>query len=298
MEVRERILEANGLRFSALEAGDGPTILCLHGFPDTRHTFRPLIHALAPMGYRVVAPQLRGYEASSLPPDGALSIRDLVEDVAGWIDALEVEKVHLVGHDWGAIIGYAAATALPHRLHTLTTISVPHLRHFRQRIWRYPGQWRRSWYLLFFQLRLLPEALIKAHDFALLRRLIATWSPGWGPPPEWFAPLRAAFSNPRVLRAALGYYRRLFDWRSEQGRASVALSTAPIEVPTLVMMGARDGCMSADLAWNMMEDADFPKGLTRETVPDAGHFLPMEAPKRVADHIHAFHHRVMSARDA
>lgn len=119
-------LHANGLRFTALTQGKGTVVLCLHGFPDNRRSFRFQLPALAEAGFRAVAPTLRGYEPSAQPADADYHIVRMAEDVVGWIDDLDQERVHLVGHDWGAVIGYAAAALAPKRLHSLTTLAIPH----------------------------------------------------------------------------------------------------------------------------------------------------------------------------
>jgi len=103
--VQQITLESEGLRFSALAAGKGPLILCLHGFPDNYHSYDQQIPALVDAGFRVVVPMLRGYEPQSQPPDGDYHLNKMVKDVLGWIDQLGAEKAHLVGHDWGAVIG-------------------------------------------------------------------------------------------------------------------------------------------------------------------------------------------------
>ena len=243
-----------------------------------------MIQPLAEAGFRVVAPQIRGYQATSQPANRRYYMSDLAGDVAGWMDELGAPTAHIIGHDWGAAIGYAAAAAWPRRITSLTTLAVPHLRHFRQRLWRHPKQLGRSWYMLFFQLPWLPERAIRAHRWKLLRRLISTWSPGWNPPDDWWKELVSSFEEPGVLPGALGYYRRIFDWLSRPGRQSVDLLTKRLTCPVHLLMGANDGCMSASLSESMMDAEDFTGGLTRTVVPDTGHFLHLEAPETVLDH--------------
>ena len=120
-------LKANGLEFHAFERGSGPIVLCLHGFPDHARSYRHQLGPIADAGYRAIAPTLRGYEPRSQPKDGAYQMSCLAEDVVGWIDDLGEDKVHLVGHDWGAVVGYAAAALAPERFHSLTTIAIPHV---------------------------------------------------------------------------------------------------------------------------------------------------------------------------
>jgi pimeloyl-ACP methyl ester carboxylesterase len=170
-------LRANGLCFSAQSQGDGPLVLCLHGFPDNCGSFRRQLPALADAGFRAVAPALRGYERSSQPSDGDYHIVRMAEDVVGWIDDLDQERVHLVGHDWGAVIGYAVAALAPERLFSLTTLAMPHpVRLQREVIRKLPGQLWNSWYMLFFQLRGIADLVVEARDWAFIEKL---WrSPG------------------------------------------------------------------------------------------------------------------------
>tara|TARA_B100000674_G_scaffold480952_1_gene481137 strand:+ start:158 stop:1039 length:882 start_codon:yes stop_codon:yes gene_type:complete len=286
--IRERILRTSGLTFTAIEAGEGPTILCLHGFPDTRHTYEGVARRWAEAGYRVVAPQLRGYEHSSDPGNGDFYLETLATDVIGWIEELGDQKVHLVGHDWGAPIAYAAAALAPARISTVTAMSVPHLRHFRERIWRTPSQFKRSWYMAFFQLRGIAERTILSDRVDFIRRLMGTWSPNQPPPETWFEQIDEVFSDPILTKNTLGYYRCAFDWRQGPGRRSLELARRRPSVPVLSLVGAHDGCMAPEVFEGVMEPSDFQEGLTHRRIPGAGHFLHLDQPEIVAGTILEF----------
>ena len=275
------ILEANGLRFSARSEGTGTVVLCLHGFPDHAGSFRFQARALAEAGYRAVLPTLRGYEPSSIPPDGDLHIVRMAEDVIGWIDDLGAERVHLVGHDWGAVIAYAAAALAPERFHSLTTLAIPHPGRLQAGIRKVPSQLRNSWYMMFFQLRGLSDWVVERNDWAFIERLWRDWSPGWTLPAEELAEVKRTLAQPGVKRAALGYYRAMADRRSEAGRRTLELLERRIEVPTLALTGAKDGCMDSRLHDLVMHEEDFPAGLVVRRFDDAGHFLHQEAPEAV-----------------
>ena len=123
--ARVRLLTVGPLVFTALEAGTGPLVLLIHGFPDGPETYSHQLTALAEAGFHAVAVTLRGYEDSSRPSDASYRIVDLAADVAGWMNALGETQAHLVGHDWGATIACAAAVSSPERVKTLTMIAVP-----------------------------------------------------------------------------------------------------------------------------------------------------------------------------
>jgi len=273
-------LQASGLRFSALAQGDGPVVLCLHGFPDNRRSFRQQLPALAGAGFRALAPTLRGYEPSSQPPDGDYHIVRMAEDVVGWIDDLDQERVHLVGHDWGAVIGYAAAALAPERLLSLTTLAIPHPGRLQQGIRKLPSQLWNSWYMLFFQLRGIADRVVEARDWAFIEKLWRDWSPGWELPPEELASVKETLAQPGVKRAALGYYRAMFDF-SPAAKQTTRLLESQIGVPTLALTGALDGCMDTRLHDLALPEEDFPAGLRVVRIEGAGHFLHQEKPEAV-----------------
>jgi pimeloyl-ACP methyl ester carboxylesterase len=275
-------LRANSLRFSALAQGDGPVVLCLHGFPDNRRSFRHQLPALAGAGFRAVAPTLRGYEPSSQPPDGDYHIVRMAEDVVGWIDDLDQERVHLVGHDWGAVIGYAAAALAPERLFSLTTLAIPHPgRLQRDGIRKLPSQLWKSWYMLFFQLRGIADRLVQARDWAFIEKLWRDWSPGWELPAEELVSVKETLAQPGVKSAALGYYRAAFDFRSPAAKQTTRLFESQIGVRTLALTGALDGCMDTRLHDLALQQEDFPAGLGVVRIEGAGHFLHQEKPQEV-----------------
>ena len=201
------VIPANGVDFAYLEIGQGPLVLCLHGFPDTAWSFVPLLEHLAAAGYRAVAPFMRGYPPSGLAPDGDYRVITLGRDALSLIEALGAPRAVLVGHDWGAVATYIAAALTPERVERIVTAAVPHLRRFL--LWPNLRQLRRSRYMGFFQLPGVPERRIVADDFRWLRALIREWSPGWNFSEEDFGRLKAVFSNSTRLSVALAYYRAM-----------------------------------------------------------------------------------------
>ena len=269
-----------GLAFSAQAHGTGPVVLLLHGFPDTPATFAHQLGALAEAGYRAVAVRMRGYEPSSQPEDGDYHAVRMAEDVVAFAAALSEAPVHLVGHDWGANIAYAAASLAPERFASLVTMAVPHPVRFGEAFAANAQQQARSAYILAFQTPGF-EAQILADDCAYLEALWRAWSPGWDIPAELLGAMKATFREPGVAQAALEYYRQAFDTASPAALETAALFTKPITVPTLGICGADDQCIAQDVFMGAMRESDFPGGLETRAIPGAGHFCHAEAPDAV-----------------
>jgi pimeloyl-ACP methyl ester carboxylesterase len=276
-------LQRGKLRFSAQATGDGPLVLCMHGFPDNPGSFRQQFAPLVAAGYRVVAPTLRGYEPGSQPADDDYRIETLAADVMAWIDGLGEQQVHLVGHDWGAVIAYVACAGAPERFHSLTTIAIPHPARFTAIGTRkVPAQLLKSWYMMFFQLPGLPDWAMRQSDWSLLRRLWKSWSPGFDLPAADWSALRDTFAAPGVAKAMLTYYRQNVSPAILLGlKRSPAKSLREVPVRTLAISGADDGCMDTRLFDCTMLDDDFPAGLRVERIRDAGHWAHLERPAQV-----------------
>jgi pimeloyl-ACP methyl ester carboxylesterase len=279
----ESITLTNGpLQFSAYSAGRGPTVLFLHGFPDSRASFDAQLPVFAEAGYRAVAAAMRGYEPSAQPADGDYHAIRMAEDVAAWIGQLGTDPVHLVGHDWGANIAYAAAALAPDRIRSLTTIAVPHPVRFGEAFATSPEQQARSAYIVEFQQPGFEDRIV-SDDSAYLEALWRSWSPDWAIPAAMLTDMKSVFKQRGVARAALEYYRQAFDAVSPAALETQALFAKPITVPTLAICGEADGCIAADIFVGAMPAEDFPTELRVEQVKGAGHFVHIEQPEVVND---------------
>ena len=279
----ERItLRWDGLESTAFALGSGPVVLCLHGFPDDARSFRHQLPALANAGYRAVAPTMRGYEPSSQPDASPSSYHPLrvAHDVVTWARQLSAEPVHLLGHDWGAVAAYLALALAPERFARAATIAVPPLHVVQAAPFRLPRQLRLSWYMFYFQLRGIADRAVARDDFAFLERLWRDWSPGWSFDPPALDSVKSTFRQPGVLRAALGYYRAMFNPFLADSLAMQRLARKPCTVPLLAITGASDGCMDTRL-YDTIDPALFPGGLRVERVAGAGHFVHQEKPDDV-----------------
>ncbi|MDX3457680.1 alpha/beta hydrolase [Streptomyces sp. ME02-8801-2C] len=284
--IRRRTIQAGGREVPILEAGSGPLVLCLHGFPDHAGSWAGMLDRLAQDGYWAVAPAQRGYWPDGAAPDGSYRASATGQDVLDLIEALGRDRADLIGHDLGARAAYAAASLDATRVRKIVGMAVPYGPQLRT-AWLTDGdQQRRSWYMFFFQTA-LAEPAVALDDFAFIDRLWREWSPGYELPDAERAALKETLRAPGVLTEILGYYRQLFSPPAEEAaRALEARASGAITIPALYLHGADDNCFSVEVSDGM--DAVFKKGLERVVVPRAGHFLHLEQPKQVADHILSF----------
>ena len=275
-------LKSGDLKFTAVEQGEGPLVLCLHGFPDCYHSFRHQLPFLAEHGYRAVSVSLRGYEPSSQPSNDDYSLESIANDIIAFIDQLGAGKAHLIGHDWGAAITYTAGAAAPERFHSLTTMAVPHSGRFVNEAFFKPKQALLSWYMLFFQLRGIADHTVKRNDFAFIRWLWRVWSPSWQIEENVLSEVIDTLRQPGVQRGALAYYREALSPKQLPLTPARRASNAyPVPVPTLALTGRDDGCIDCDIFQSLCRETDFPSGLEVRVVENAGHFLHQEQPDAV-----------------
>nr|WP_070959298.1 alpha/beta hydrolase [Hyphomonas sp. Mor2] len=275
-------IETGDLTFSALSLGEGPAVILIHGFPDGPRTFDAQLPALANAGYRAISVTTRGYERSSRPKNNNYGIVSLSGDVLRWLDALELDHAHLVGHDWGSPIAFGAAMMAPERIQSLTQIAVPNSLRLRVEMPKDFAQMWRSRYMFFFQLKGIAERRIAKSDAAYIEELWRRWSPGWTPNRDALDYIRTCFKDPEFLRASLSYYRQMSSVADEDKAMLETLNSQTLQtVPTLGVCGDLDQCVGADFFEKCMREEDYPNGLRVERVPNAGHFVQMEQPEAV-----------------
>jgi len=278
-------ITANGLEFGYLAEGpqDGPLALCLHGFPDSAHTWRHLLPRLAEAGYRAVAPFMRGYAPTSVPADGAYQTGALGTDVNALHEALGGgPDAVLIGHDWGAAAAYAALAQQPERWRRAVTLALPPIPALAAGFLSY-AQLKRSFYIFLFQTPLAEAAL----DRAFVAGLWRDWSPGYDAA-EDVAYAMNCLAGPANVAAAVGYYRAMLD-PSRHLPAYAAAQAAAEKVaarPILYLHGTDDGCLGVEI---LGEEADLlrhlPPGSRVELIEDAGHFLHLERPEEVGERV-------------
>ena len=278
MDVTTRSIEANGLTFVVDEIGSGDAIaLCLHGFPESRFSWRHQLTPLSDLGWRAVAPDLRGYGETTRPDDvGAYRMRHLVEDVAALFDAYGARRRLLVGHDWGAAIAWAFAIRKVRPLDGLVIMNVPHPEVFRSVLRRSWAQRGRSWYMLFFQLPWLPERLLKAAGARAVGRMFSGMAVDKAAfPPEVLRHYRDNALRPGAMTAMINYYRAN---ATEFARPGAACPM--IETPTLMVWGEADTALGLELTEGY---APYVADFTLERLPGVSHWVQQEAPDRVND---------------
>lgn len=277
-----RTVTANGIEFAYLEDGpaDGPLALCLHGFPDTAHTWRYLLPALAAAGYHAVAPWMRGYAPTAVAPDEAYQTGALASDANALHEALGGGgDAVLIGHDWGAFAAYGAAAHAPGNWRRVVTAAVPPPASMMSAFLSY-DQIKRSFYIFFFQTPLADFA-VGLHDLEFIARLWGDWSPGYDATVD-VDHVRTALGDPAHLAAAVGYYRAMFDptRHVDAYAAEQAAAAGSNPQPTLYLHGRDDGCLGVELSDGAA--AFLPgEGSRVEIVDDAGHFLQLEQPATV-----------------
>ncbi len=239
---------------------DGEPVIFLHGFPQTSAAWSPYLARFSALGFRALAPDQRGYAMTARPTCvRQYAIDDLVADVLGIADVLGVERFHLVGHDWGGVIGWALAAACPDRLWSMTSVSTPHPRALASSLWR-SSQLARSWYVAFFQVPHLPERLLTAANGALLRRALRDS----GLPDTNANAYLDTLLEPGAMRAAINYYRALSPRRT--------LAVGRITVPTLYVWSTNDLALGPVAARATGGEIDGPYRF--EVLDGVGHWIP------------------------
>jgi pimeloyl-ACP methyl ester carboxylesterase len=272
-ELREGYAEVGDVTLHYVEAGEGPLIVLLHGFPEFWFGWRLQIAPLAAVGFRVVVPDTRGYNLSSRPAGVAPYAADrMADDIRGLIGELGYESAMLVGHDWGGTIAWTAAMNHPEVVERLAILDAAHPRKLQEGLFK-PRQFLRSWYFFFFALPWLPERVVSANRFRFFQRFLRDAHPAYTP--EEMDRYVEAWSQPGATTAMINYYR--CSVRTPQKQAKAAIRR--ISAPTLVIWGQQDRYLGRTLAEPHRDDV--PNLVGVERLANASHWVHHDEAERV-----------------
>lgn len=282
MKYQHRLIHTNGIKLHVVSAGpkDSKPVFLLHGFPEFWYGWRHQIDHLAGRGFRVHAPDQRGYNYSAKPKDiPAYRLDELAADVTGLFDALDCEQAAVVGHDWGAAVAWWLAIQHPHRLSRLGILNVPHPAVMLDTLKQNPEQRKRSWYIGFFQIPWLPENLLAwlNRRGKLAPALAASARPGSFSADEQ-AKYQRAWAQPGVWTATINWYRALI-------QNQMTDVSARVSVPTLMIWGKQDSALVPAMAQSSIERCD--KGRL-VMIEDATHWVQHDAAGQVNQLLYDF----------
>lgn len=269
--ARQHFIDLPNLRMHCVTMGPetGTPVILLHGFPEFWYSWRLQMPALAAAGYRVIAPDQRGYNLTD--KRGPYDIGTLTDDIAHLQDALGISSCHIVGHDWGGVVAWAFAAHYPERVQKLVVLNAPHMKAYYDALRRPSRQIFMSWYILFFQLPRLPEWAIRRNQYAAVRKIFA------GLPKEHTGEhdidrYVEALKHPGALTAAINWYRAL------RKRESNTRKRHSLKMPVCLIWGMRDFALS------MACNKTLPKyvaDLETHYLPDSTHWVQLDAPETV-----------------
>jgi pimeloyl-ACP methyl ester carboxylesterase len=276
-------IAANGCRFHVVEAGSGPMVMMLHGFPMFWWSWRHYLPLLADAGYHAVAMDLRGYGGSDHPPHGYDPLT-LSADVAAVVRSLGESSAVVVGHGLGGLIAWTMGTVHPDVARAVVPVGMAHPARLRRAMLRDNAQRRAGWFAVGFQRPLLPERQLTAHDAERVGRFLHRWSgtPGW-PDEDLVATYRAAMLVPGTAYGAVEFYRwAVRSIPRRDGRRFVTATAEPVTVPVLALHGTRD---RAILPSTVDGSERYVSAAYQRVDLDCGHVVHEEVPDAFAAHL-------------
>jgi pimeloyl-ACP methyl ester carboxylesterase len=282
-------VSVDGRPYPVIEAGEGPLVVCLHGFPDNYETWQHQIEPFVAAGYRIVCPMMPGFAPGTEPTSGSntpvYAVSKIIAVIECLLSASSEKKCHLVGHDWGALISYMVAHERPDLLASLATLSIPYNLNLQRVLVRCPSYALNSWYVTFFQLKWFADWWVMRNDLKFIDLLYRTWCPTWDNYDDRLASTKETLKAPGVLKSCLSYYRNSVFGLNSASFKFRRLYNGRINVPTLGIRGDVDGCMP-EVAWELTSPKSFRNGLTLEVMPGSvGHFPQLENPEWISERL-------------
>ncbi len=282
-------VSVDGRPYPVIEAGEGPLVVCLHGFPDNYETWQHQIEPFVAAGYRIVCPMMPGFAPGTEPTSGSntpvYAVSKIIAVIECLLSASGEKKCHLVGHDWGALISYMVAHERPDLLASLATLSIPYNVNLQRVLVRCPSYALNSWYVTFFQLKWFADWWVMRNDLKFIDLLYRTWCPTWDNYDDRLASTKETLKAPGVLKSCLSYYRNSILGLNSASFKFRRLYNGRINVPTLGIRGDVDGCMP-EVAWELTSPKSFRNGLTLEVMPGSvGHFPQLENPEWISERL-------------
>ncbi|MDP3274216.1 MAG: alpha/beta hydrolase [Deltaproteobacteria bacterium] len=287
LDVQHRYADLDGLTMHYVTRGEGPAVVLLHGFPEMWWSWRHQIEPLARAGFRVIVPDLRGYNETD--KHGPYDIETLTGDVKNLLDSLGISQATVISHDWGGALGWHLAATSPDRVSRLVVMNCPHPAMMQRALRTSAAQRKRSWYMLYFQLPWLPERALRAKQGARLRSLYRAHAKSL----ENFSdselqPIVDNVMRPGSASAMLGWYRAAVR-DALRGRAT-RLPT--IDAPTLLIWARDDKALGYE---DLVPGTErFVRNLRVEAVSECGHFVQSERPEQVNALLLEFLHTTIS----
>ena len=275
-------LPTNGIRLHVVQNGSryGSLVILLHGFPEFWYGWRRQIQPLAEAGFRVWAPDQRGYNLSDKPKGiSAYRLDELAQDILGLIDAAGVEKCYLAGHDWGAAVAWWLALRHPERLHKLAILNVPHPAVMMHTVTSSFSQLRRSWYMFFFQIPSLAEGILRNADWGPVVRMLKAGSKPGSFTQDDLEQYRKAWWRKGAFTGMLNWFRAAIQMPPDMS------GDLRIRVPTLMLWGARDIALGREMAQPSLNLCDEGKLIFFE---DSSHWVHLDESEAVNKHLAEF----------
>jgi pimeloyl-ACP methyl ester carboxylesterase len=284
MQFKSNYIQLDKVKLHYIQEGSGEKVIFfLHGWPEFWYSWRHQIPALVDAGFKVIAPDLRGFNLSDKPSGvEAYALENVGKDIAQFIDKLGIEKAHIVGHDWGGALAWHMGLHYPEKVDKLAILNSPYPAIFLKNLRSNPSQLLKSWYMLFFQIPILPEFLLKLNLSFFFKKTFRGWAYNKKAfPKEAIDAYAEAYAQKGAMKSSINYYRaglRFSSAKKEKGRK--------IQSPTLMIWGENDKALSKDLT--IGTEKYINNNFDLKFIPQCSHWVQQDAPDLVNEYLVEF----------